>query len=397
MLLAGLITLVVVHWPDLQHKTGAHAQFQNLSTNHHELVFQGQPGPWGELEYTRINIQLPDNFAQLEPRALTPTRWYFPGYNAARLNELFAACGLTDQQRKELADPTIWEQSAEGIIVTPPAATILGLTASARTQLYAVLAEDGRNDFQRWPYVFRLGGFDDWFHRSGLPDATTALIRRLVYSRGTSLCFSDLPEVLPLITNAVERQQLMKTLSLNASLMMRLWVTPETDLNGLTNYWFGRGRAKDVAPLVESLAKAPGGLRLDVIHLFPPFARKLLNTYPTPPATADQPAPDCYWTAFNFFNDPPDDRYYDDAIWRKELVDLYTQVNQPTYGDLVFLVQPDGKPIHCSVYIADDVVFTKNGVSFRQPWILMKMADMLARYPVTFPVRVVYFHLTSAH
>ena len=52
----------------------------------------------------------------------------------------------------------------------------------------------------------------------------------------------------------------------------------------------------------------------------------------------------------------------------------------------------DNLPIHAAVYIADDVVFTKNGGNDRQPWMLMKWDDLLARYPQNDPIRPVIFH-----
>jgi hypothetical protein len=148
---------------------------------------------------------------------------------------------------------------------------------------------------------------------------------------------------------------------------------------------------KDIGPLFDSLTKVRNSVTIDVLHLLPPFARKRVNSYPAPLAAGQRP-PDCYWSAFNFFNDPPDDRYFDDQVWREELQKEFQFVEQPTFGDLVFLTRPDGVPIHCAVFIADDVVFTKNGANLRQPWKLMKMEDMLARYPEDFPLRVAFFH-----
>ena len=41
--------------------------------------------------------------------------------------------------------------------------------------------------------------------------------------------------------------------------------------------------------------------------------------------------------------------------------------------------------IHVAAYVADDLVFTKNGEDFRQPWMLMHMADMMETYAVKYP------------
>jgi hypothetical protein len=392
---ALLLALVLMTWiprpgPGKPPGKGPRANAApSQAMNSREPFFRGSPGPWGELEYIRINIEPPEEFDLDDERAAGIPRWFFAGYNRAQLAAFFNACDLAPAQRAELLNPAAWSEEAEGILVAPGEKLILELPSQARTQIYSVLAENPRNDFQFWPYVFRSEGFDDWFQQSGLSDDTFARVRRLMYQRGTTLCFSDMPQLLSQVPDPAERRRLAKTLARNSTVLMKLRVRPDTDVHALLEYWAGHGRAKDVEPLLESLAKVPGGMTIDVVHLLPPFPRKRLNTYPDPEAPGN--APDCYWTAFNFFNDPPDDRYFNDETWRSELEQDFTIVPEPTYGDLVFLVRPDGVPFHAAVYIADNVAFTKNGANYRQPWMLVKMEDMLARYPQSFPVRVVFF------
>lgn len=353
-------------------------------------VLHGHPGPWGNLEYIRITIEPPDEFVPVDDRTFEKTRWVFGGHTPEQVARLFKACDLTPAQRAELSNPAIWIEATNGVVVTPSPRLILELSSPARTQLYKTLAQDGRNDFQMWPYTFRQGGFEAWFWHSGLSDATIALVKRLVYLRGQSLCFSDLPEVFAQIPTVAERRRLVKTLSRNATLLMKLRVTADTDVTALTAYWKGIWRAKDIQPMLESLTDVPGGAAIDIAQLLPQFARKRLNTYPWPdPAT---PATDCYWTAMNFFRDPPDDRYYNPAVWQSELTTDYSPVAQPAFGDVVLFLRPDDLPVHAAVYVADDVVFTKNGGNDRQPWMLMKLDDLLARYPHDAALRPVYFH-----
>ena len=353
-------------------------------------ISPGKPGPWGVLEYVRITIEPPDELVPVDDRTFEKTRWVFGGHTREQVAALFNACELTPTQRADLFKPAVWGEDSNAIVVSPSPQLILALNQSARTQIYSVLAEDGRNDFQMWPYTFRKGGFDAWFGHSGLSDATIALVKRLVYLRGSSLCFSDLPEAFSQIPTIPERRRLVKTLSRNATVLMKLRITPDSDIKALTAYWKGAWRAKDIEPLLQSLAEVPGGASIDVAQLLPPFARKRLNTYPVQdPST---PATDCYWTAMNFFHDPPDDRYYNPAVWESELNTNYTVVAQPTYGDVILLLRADNLPIHAVVFIADDVVFTKNGGNDRQPWMLMKWDDLLARYPQSDPIRPVIFH-----
>ena len=53
---------------------------------------------------------------------------------------------------------------------------------------------------------------------------------------------------------------------------------------------------------------------------------------------------------------------------------------QPQYGDVLMLSLPDGSIVHSAVYLADDIVFTKNGDTSVHPWMLSRIPDMLAQY-----------------
>jgi hypothetical protein len=355
-----------------------------------DTFFRGKPGPWGVLEYVRITIEPSDELVPVDDRVFEKTRWVFGGHTREQVAALFNACDLTPAQRAELLNPALWSQDTNAVVVLPSPQLILELNQSARTQIYTVLAQDSRNDFQMWPYTFRKGGFDAWFRHSGLSEATVALVKRLTYPRGSSLCFSDLPETFAQVPTIPERRRLVKTLSRNATVLMKLQITPDSDIKALTAYWKGTWRTKDIEPLLQSLTEVPGGTTVDIAHMLPPFARKKLNTYPI--RDSSTPATDCYWTAMNFFRDPPDDRYYQPAVWQGELNTNYTIVAQPTYGDVILFLRPDNLPIHAAVFIADDVVFTKNGGDDRQPWMLMKWDDLLARYPQTDTIHPLIFH-----
>ncbi len=351
----------------------------------------GKPGPWGTLEYARITIEPPDDFVPASNLAFPPTRWHFVDWSRQRLTEFLNACELTAGQRTELLNPDSWANETNGIAIMPPASVVLALGEDARARIYSALADSPLNEFQCWPYTFRPGGFDEWFRDSGLSAPTLALVKRLTYTRGASLCFSDLPEVLPHVAAEPERQRLVKTLLRNSTLLMTLRVNSHSDAAALTAYWTRGWDAPEIAPLLQSLTKVPDpqGVTIDVARLLPPFVKKRLNSYPV--LNPSDPLPDCFWSAMNFFKDPPDERFHDPAAWLNELTNHCSVVTSPTYGDLVFLLRADETPLHAAVYIADDVVFTKNGANDRQPWILMKWDDMLARYPENKSVRAVIF------
>ena len=88
----------------------------------------------------------------------------------------------------------------------------------------------------------------------------------------------------------------------------------------------------------------------------------------------------------NFFSNPPDNRVNDMTYLRELLKSDYQPINQPTQlGDVVFLATAKDAVIHAAAYVADDIVFTKNGESYTQPWILMHMQDMVDTYVVKHP------------
>ena len=72
---------------------------------------------------------------------------------------------------------------------------------------------------------------------------------------------------------------------------------------------------------------------------------------------------DCFWSAYNFFNDPPDNSV-ENTHSVVQLNREYDRISNPSQlGDLMILTTRDGVPIHAAVYLADDIYFTKNGVS----------------------------------
>jgi hypothetical protein len=47
------------------------------------------------------------------------------------------------------------------------------------------------------------------------------------------------------------------------------------------------------------------------------------------------------------------------------------------------------------VYLADDVVYTKNGIGTLQPWVLMKLPDLMNDYVAKAAVRMLVYRATK--
>lgn len=365
-------------------KTPAPAQSQVAAAAHVPSPSPqlGGVGPWGQLEYSRIVIEPPEDFVPsfyIQPQ---PLRWVFKGMGEGDLEELWRRTGLSTEQRESLRVARR-HSTPGGIVLEPDTALILSLSPEARATLYAVLAAWGENPAQHDPFRSRRESVDDWFESHALPDEIVALTRRLLYPRNGNMLFSDHDIVLPKLASAAQRVVFVKALSRKSTFLVNLRVAPGADIEALTRYW-GRGRrSKDVGPLLRSLAQRPGGGSVDIAHLLPPFARTLLYTYPLPSDNPVDLAHDCHWTSFNFYNERPDDRLAEMAFVERTIQSDYYQTSvEPAFGDVIILVDQHGKGVHSCIYLADDFVFTKNGAAFSVPWLIGRMETVISFYSI---------------
>ena len=74
-------------------------------------------------------------------------------------------------------------------------------------------------------------------------------------------------------------------------------------------------------------------------------------------------------------------RFLDVPYRLRYLRDHYSEVaGEPALGDIMTFYNVHQEPVHACVYVAGDVVFTKNGATLFSPWVLMAYQDMLAYY-----------------
>jgi hypothetical protein len=302
--------------------------------------------------------------------------------------------GIHQGAAERLAQSAEWHELPDGFALSPSLNLVLQLTPKARQNLYAVLAPDSRNE-QFFPFLFRADAFDAWFAKSTLPSNALATVRRLIYTNGAAICFCDLGTFDNLYSTN-ETVRLVKTLSRVPAALLRVRITPAQDTAASFRYWTNR-RASADQPVIESLQRGKPGTWVDVAELLPPFARDRVYTYPNPKVDPNAAREDCFWSSMNFFNREPDPRLLDftnaQQIIRSE---YHVERGERTFGDLIAFADAQGRFVHMCVYIADDVVFTKNGAHVYQPWVLMKMPDMLARYPADKPLQTLTFRRNSS-
>lgn len=358
-------------------------------------------GPWGQLQLVPIMLELPDEYATASSAAANHDTWNFAGMNRETAIAFLASCGLTAGQLDEARRLT-WVEFGTSVRVVPSDEFILSLVPDVRAMLYARLMADPANKSAIDPSWLDVGRLDFRLRGSGLSDTTTALLKRLLYpGEDGALLFNDIKPVLRAITDAGEQVRFLKAITRKRSLMARLNVTADTDTAAFAKYWGNGGREKELVPLLDSLKfNAIAGIenptRINIASLLPPFVQERLYRH------ADAPLPgavqeDCYWTAFNFFSAVPDDRVQDMSYLIGVLQRDYVKLDAPgRLGDVILLTNAAGDVLHAANYIADDVVFTKNGISGRQPWILAPMQDMLRTYRIkNATLNVAYFRRKS--
>lgn len=345
-------------------------------------------GPWGNLELVPMVIEPPDAFIFISQQMSHAEGWVFTGYSANSLADLFNTSELSPAARGWLMNTQNWEIAAGQILVRPPAAVVMDLGGQARRKIYQALALCGGNPLHETPLTFRKGSDADWFRAAGLSKATIDIAKRLIYPRGNAWCLSDWPLVLQQMESQEERRRFLEVTGRQPTVLLRLKLGQRSNVDKLVDYWGRGGRNKDIRPLIQSLTQISGGVALDVVHLLPRFARSRIYNYPYPvEKNSKSVTPNCFWSAMNCFNDRPEDELVEPSQMRARLERDFFGIEEPSrLGDVILLSRSDGTLVHAAVFIAADVVWTKNGACHTQPWILSRMEDLAASYPSDTPL-----------
>jgi hypothetical protein len=262
------------------------------------------------------------------------------------------------------------------------------MSPTTRARVYGLLGHYPENSAQCNPFRFPLNGFNQSFAGSGLGATQLETLHGLLYTNARTLCFCD-GAILQQLFSTNDFKSVVQALYGENTFLMKLRVRPDTDVEAVVKYWAKGGRAAAMRPLLEALTKVPGGGPLNVSYLLPPFARVRLYTYAKPATDPTATRQNCFWTALNFFNEKPDPQFVSAERARGVLEADYFKTEQSAiYGDVIALVDADDKVVHMCIYLADDVVFTKNGIDDMQPWVLMKVADMMRYYVAWAPVQM---------
>jgi hypothetical protein len=352
-------------------------------------------GPWGDLECLPMSIAAPIEILPVNQWETTPTHWQFKGYTREALGKLIDSLGLPAADRDQMLAPAGLRIDATGIDMTPPKELVLSLPPAAREKLYAVLVSFPENEEQ---VVFFDSSLEDHFREGKVSDETVALFKKLSWRHGEYWVFSGFPALLSGIPTYEEKARCVKALTTQNTLLLRLHVTPTTDVNALVQYWGKAAFSTDAKAILDSFTHIPGGAWISLSKLLPPRPSGQLYTYPMPenPANGPPVTRDCNWTAYNFFRTPADPGFSKaEYISEKLKTDYYPVSGDPTFGDVVLFAEPGGNVIHAAVFVADDVVYTKNGATALHPWMLSTIGELRRLYSPRVPagqeLKIVYY------
>lgn len=339
-----------------------------------------RPGPWGVVEYLPITIAPPRKLLRVQAIEDEAMHWYFTGMDRAGFTGLLAQLGISDKLRAALTAPGVMTAYPQGVRLDPTCGMVQDLEPPARKRLYEILANHTENNPHRWEflttYLETFPKFNVSRHAASTLEAVSVHNGRHMVTYGMSCVLAELPD-------QEEKVGLIKALSQQRSMLVRLRVRPDTDVQALAAYW-GRGMwTTDVEAILESIQQRPDGGAINVLELLPPLAAALLHSYPTPHNFMSGPevVKNCSWTAFNFFRDTPKPEFSNEDFVLKTLAeDYYPVLSDPRYGDIAVFLTPERTMRHVAVFLADNLFFTKNGENPWHPWVYSTKEDLLENF-----------------
>jgi hypothetical protein len=324
------------------------------------------------LTVTPIVITPPLEYIPTDEGAIRSPMWHVAAAVVPRLEEVLSGAGLSEEDVEHLR-ASAQPDSSGGVVLSPDAALVRGLAPDVRARLYAELAKNPLNFDQLSAFRFHGTSVEDWLGPDVAPEARK-LVEPLVYRDGDFLFLADLESVRAQIGSGPALQHLIKRLLAQATVQVTLDVDDPAQVDSLAEYWGRGGRKVDILPVLESAADNSFNHSVDITYLLPDLARRLLYRYQKISLAELEKSQldNCFWTALNFFNEEPDDRLLDPKFALERLQqDYYLVHDELQLGDIVALSDSRLNIFHVAVYLAEDLVFTKNGYFSLAPWTIV--------------------------
>lgn len=363
-------------------KSGQETTSESVSNNAN--LFYATPGPWGKLRCSYIYLEAPKALVNSFPLPNTRPRWTFPEVMLPTLPDFFRKAALSEALITLLMDEGMMIKENGFVHIFPPLPDLEAIPPESRALIYTELSKYAPNEFCVDPVLIVGQTVREWYRTSKLRPEIVDKIEGMSYKRGETIAFSDVAAILNYAESDSEARMIFKAFTRTRSLMIKVEVDHNTDIDELVGYWtLGMGlRRKDIEPLVQSVIDTDGVEALPLSHLLPSLVRKLMYTYPGLDLAKHGMLPDCHWTSLNFFNYDAQEYLLDSRLATSSVLENFMPIEPPyKYGDvLFFLSNTTGDAFHSCVHLADGIVYTKNGRNLLSPWVLMKIEDVQKIY-----------------
>lgn len=337
-------------------------------------VVRSKIGPWGQLEYFEALLEAPLELVKASQPTSIRTRWFFGKMPPDDVASFLQTLKLPQDLESQLSDHDRWIQSPEGTTIYPKTSTILALPPQIRTTLYRTLARWPENGYHAEPEFIYGESVKEWLAGIDVSQEVVEFIEKTSYATVSARLFADTPAALALASSEKERISILRAFSRTPTLVAKVRIK-EGNPQELRDYWNKGTRFKDTSTFLNSMLRYDDFEKIDLVHLLPAEVRKILYTFPRPSQTRSGYLPDCHWSSLNFFNTQPIERLSDPPQATAYTLENFERVSPPyELGDVLFFTDLNtGDAYHSCAYIADDIVFTKNGRSPLQPWVLMNV------------------------
>ncbi len=364
-----------------------------LLAAHEEPFWKAKPGPWGDLEVRTVYLEAPDTLVAAVAKPNSVTRWVFEQTTESAVRGVLQRCEVPAGVTDRLLDPARRVASGNVINLYPSVDDLVALSPATRSALYQELAKSPANEYQHDPVYIMGGDLDDWLMDAGLSDAQKDLFRKLVWKRGAAVVFSDIQALLTLAKTSDEVRSTFRAVTRVRSLLVELQLPLKADRQQFIEYWSAGQTDAPRLTFINAVTQRRAPQSVDITHFLPSIMRQRAYTFPEIELGLKGRFPDCHWTSLNFFNITPKEFYLDTRLAAAQLVEKYSTVEAPyRYGDVLCFLD-GGEGIHTCVYIADDIVLTKNGDGILAPWALMQIKDVDSIYRRSPATRIQGFRL----
>lgn len=346
-----------------------------------------QTGVWGSIELISSIIQPCEEYIvnqinryDLYEQFNSSRQWVFNDMKLENIKQLFLDGGLDEAVCSRLLQSTSPISGGKGYITTLPDEILNSFTPETRARLYNLIGDCSGNGMYGQPVYFCSGNPEEWFYQSSLSEKQIEKLLSLVYVKNGVSYISDIHLVLPLIAED-ELVGFIQTIFRSKTVDCQLIIEEGQDVSGLVNYWGGPDDARSVEDTLEKLSQKTGGGKISISELLPVIPQNRLDTYVgLDEFEADWK--DCHWTTINFFNHRVDESYYNSPDTFSYLCKLSKPIKaeEMKFGDIVSVFDENNILVHSCIYIADNLVMTKNGMGNLMPFVISYLDKTVSIY-----------------